>query len=316
MLKFNSILSAHENEDGGMSVSSEKLIEAVRREFANAEQILDEVKARNITAEEFFSGKKSLEVLPVRTCLKLNIKKHTTEQRPYRHTHDFYEFVCVHSGECVQELDGVTVKLKAGQCCLIVPGSVHSLSRSGDGDIIIKLDLPVSLFNAADGCLLIKENPPHTRANIFSMSEDVKWCVLKLLEESVVTDDCTAVAEEGLLKVFIAGLCRGGAVSGGLLAEVENYVYSDIGGASLEGFARAYGYAPAYASRLISAKTQKTFSEILRECRLTEAKNLLAKGKAVEEAATACGYSSISGFYRQFCARYGITPAEYARMFR
>lgn len=98
--------------------------------------------------------------------------------------------------------------------------------------------------------------------------------------------------------------------------EVENYVCSDFSVATLQGFAAVYGYAPAYASRLIGAETGRSFSQIARSCRLKEARRLLAAGVSAEETASRVGYGSLSGFYRQFCAAYGMTPAGYAQLFR
>ena len=116
--------------------------------------------------------------------------------------------------------------------------------------------------------------------------------------------------------MFVIGLARGAHVSAGLLAEVENYVCSDFSTATLQGFAAVYGYAPAYASRLIGAETGRSFSQIARSCRLKEARRLLAAGVSAEETAARVGYGSLSGFYRQFCAAYGMTPAGYAQLFR
>ena len=308
MDSFSAMLAAHEGEDG-RALSDGAVLEAVCREFANADEIIAEVRAEGITAADFFAGRKSLRVLPVRTGHSFNIKKHTSVQRPYRHSHDFYEFICVFSGRCAQVVDGVRMTVREGQCCLIAPGRIHELARSTEEDVILKLDLPAVMFEGAGGGLL-------EGRDLFDMSGDVKICVLRLLEESFGTDGCTAAATEALLKLFVIGLARGAHVSAGLLAEVENYVCSDFSTATLQGFAAVYGYAPAYASRLIGAETGRSFSQIARSCRLKEARRLLAAGVSAEETASRVGYGSLSGFYRQFCAAYGMTPAGYAQLFR
>lgn len=89
---FADTMLGQEREDSA-AVKSQRLTEcAVLSEFANAEQILAAAKELGITAEKFFSsdGGIALPVLPVRMSDKFYIKKHTTSQRPYMHTHDFY----------------------------------------------------------------------------------------------------------------------------------------------------------------------------------------------------------------------------------
>ena len=101
---FADTMLGQEREDSA-AVKSQRLAErAVLSEFANAEQILAAAKELGITAEKFFSsdGGIALPVLPVRTSDKFYIKKHTTSQRPYMHSHDFYEVIFVSRGRLRQ----------------------------------------------------------------------------------------------------------------------------------------------------------------------------------------------------------------------
>ncbi len=65
---INNILSAHEREDEATAASEEDFIRAVRREFANADDILAAAEAVGVTAADFVSGKAflALRELPVR----------------------------------------------------------------------------------------------------------------------------------------------------------------------------------------------------------------------------------------------------------
>ena len=251
MDSFSAMLAAHEGEDG-RALSDGAVLEAVCREFANADEIIAEARAEGITAADFFAGRKSLRVLPVRTGHSFNIKKHTSVQRPYRHSHDFYEFICVFSGRCAQVVDGVRMAVREGQCSMIAPGRVHELGRSTEEDVILKLDLPAVMFEGAGGGLL-------EGRDLFDMSGDAKMCVLRLLEESFGTDGCTAAATEALLKLFVIGLARGAHVSAGLLAEVENYVCSDFPPQHCRDLPLCTGTLPPMRADLLARKRAGVF---------------------------------------------------------
>lgn len=45
--------------------------------------------------------------------------------------------------------------------------------------------------------------------------------------------------------------------------------------------------------------------------RIEQAKQLLAKGVAVKEAAAKVGYNNLNYFYRTFKSQTGLTPKEY-----
>lgn len=94
----------------------------------------------------------------------------------------------------------------------------------------------------------------------------------------------------------------------------EKFFSSD--GASLKDFACAMGYSRAYLSRLIAKETGASFSQIYSDYRLKFAAELLSDGDlSVENVAAEAGYAGLSGFYKQFYAYYGMTPAEYRKMF-
>jgi AraC-like DNA-binding protein len=75
-----------------------------------------------------------------------------------------------------------------------------------------------------------------------------------------------------------------------------------------------FGYHPAYISARLSAKTGRSFSQILTEQRMKRAVFLLAHTDlSVEEIAPLIGYADKSNFYRTFRKYYGKTPRESAK---
>ena len=155
---FKDILYEHEREDRAAIVSEEGMMNAVRKEFSNAGQLIFQARQQGFSLFDFFSGS-PLPVgmpLPVRRSQTFYIKKHTAVQRPYMHSHEFYELVYVQMGKCLQTLkDGRQTQLKKGQCCLLCPGAAHRIERADRGDVILKAVIPCGLFaRATDGILL------------------------------------------------------------------------------------------------------------------------------------------------------------------
>lgn len=149
---FNNILASHEREDSAMLLSEEALLHAVRCEFSNAETLICLAQEKDFSVSDFFSGKElpaDME-LPVRKTQSFYVKKHTAVQQPYMHSHEFYEFLYVQTGKCIQTLqNGRQTELKKGQCCLLCPGAVHRIERIGNGDVILKAVIPGELFTHA-----------------------------------------------------------------------------------------------------------------------------------------------------------------------
>ena len=92
----------------------------------------------------------------------------------------------------------------------------------------------------------------------------------------------------------------------------DDYFPNDLKQASLDHFAREYGYTPAYASRSVKRQTGKKFSELLCKYRMQRAAELLSSSDmSVEDIAFEIGYKVPSALYRQFKAHFGMTPNEY-----
>lgn len=95
-----------------------------------------------------------------------------------------------------------------------------------------------------------------------------------------------------------------------LIYSVMNYVQErfaeDIDEKAL---AKSHGISYSYLSRSFKRVTGMTFKNYLNRTRISKAKQmLLLKGCSVSEAATACGYNSISYFIEVYRRLTGTTP--------
>ena len=80
---------------------------------------------------------------------------------------------------------------------------------------------------------------------------------------------------------------------------------------SVEDLAGAVAFSRSQLHRKLKALTGESPTNLIREFRLTRAKELLEKGHGnVSEVAIEVGYSSLSYFTRSFKEAFGILPSE------
>ena len=323
---FTAILDGQEREDRSAAASEEEFAAAVRREFANGEELLAGARELHLTGRAFFAseGLENFPLLPVRTAGAFSIKKHTTSQRPYLHGQDFYELICVHGGSCAQVFgDGSALRLSEGQSCLLPPGAVHRIGRSGKGDVVLKLIIPPALFERTGGAVFAHAaaGASDTKCGVRlfkKMTAGAQYLLFRLLEEGHRADALAALCVPACLTLLFAELARGEECDGAEAEELlRAYFEEDARDASLEGFARRLHYSANYAGRMLRARTGKSFSEHAALFRLRAGAKLLAQTDLpVEKVAAEAGYANASGFYKRFCAAYGMTPGEYRKLFR
>ena len=310
---FQDILLVHESEDNAMIRSEENMVNAVLVEFSNAEKLIAQAREKNFSLSDFFSGARlpaDME-LPVRKTQTFYVKKHTAVQRPYMHSHEFYELIYVQTGACLQTLqNGSCVKLQKGQCCLLRPGEAHRIERVGSGDVILKAVIPHELFirSAYDISL------PEEGVIVFRrMSLFVEYLFIRLLRESHIKGVYNKPAVSALLSLLLCELARGQAQNESMPVHFfGDYFKTELKQASLTHFAKKYGYTPAYASRFIKKQTGKKFSRLLSEYRLQRAAELLSSSDmSIEDIAFEIGYKVPSSLYKHFNAHFGMTPNEY-----
>lgn len=310
---FKDILYEHEREDRAAIGSEEGMMNAVRKEFSNAGQLIFQARQQGFSLSDFFSGSPlpAGMPLPVRRSQTFYIKKHTAVQRPYMHSHEFYELVYVQTGKCLQTLkDGRQTQLKKGQCCLLRPGAAHRIERADRGDVILKAVIPCGLFARSTDDIPL---PNHEIIMFERTSGFAEHLLIRLLRESRLRDACHGSATRALLSLLFCELARGQTeCSADAERFYDEYFQTQLKRASLAHFAGTYGYTPAYASRLVRRQTGRKFSELLSEYRLQRAAELLSStDMSVEDIALEIGYKVPSALYKHFGARFGMTPSQY-----
>lgn len=310
---FQEILFKHEAEDDATVRSEEAAMSAVREEFANAENLIFQARERGFSLADFFSGASlpfDME-LPVRRSRSFYVKKHTSVQMPYMHSHEFFELIYVQTGKCVQTFqDGSRLELQKGQCCLFRPGKAHRIERIGSGDVVLKAVIPSDLFVRVVCGISLPEND---LVAFEQMSLFAEYLFVRLLREDHLRGMYGSTAIRALLSLLFCELARGGERPVTTLSRFcEDYFKTELKQASLTHFAKRYGYTPSYASRLVKRQTGNKFSELMSRARLQRAAELLSSSDmSVEDIAFEIGYKVPSALYRHFGAHFGMTPNEY-----
>ena len=96
------------------------------------------------------------------------------------------------------------------------------------------------------------------------------------------------------------------------LSGILAYISQNKQEVTLSSVAEHFHYHPKYLSSLIKKYTNKSFSEIVQEAKLQEARYYLeTTDMSVDEIALAVGYYDRSYFNRTFKRSFNMSPASY-----
>ncbi|HAL74584.1 MAG TPA: hypothetical protein DCM45_05755 [Clostridiales bacterium] len=203
-------------------------------------------------------------------------------QRPV-HRHDFFEICHVYAGCCELMLDGKFFRLTQGNFCIIAPESPHTFRLNPD-DLVINILIRRSTFYAVFAGLM-------TLLLISTLRKGTDTAQLQQLSSGrPVSFD-----PEPLLKYLRQN-------------------YRDV---SLSSLAAAFHYSEPYLCRIIQKLTGQTFTELLHEIRLQNARDLLISTDfKIADIAVMVGYRSGDYFSRLFRHQSGMSPSRFRELHR
>ena len=256
------------------------------------------------------------------------------EKEPIMHRHEFFELVYVYRGSFISRMKEETIQLQAGEFLLISPGMLHAPMIEKREDIVFNI-----LFNEPFMRMLLSyDKSSEYLLKYFSnclcgtmgssqylyfqdISEETRQLADMLIDEYAQDEACTQNVAQCLMAALMLSLMReyDGKVS--ILdskrvteAEILSYIYNHYATITLQDAADHFSYSPAYLSRLIRQVTGESFLELVKNCRLTEAKKLLTQTTlSVEEIAWTVGFQNISSFCRFFQQNLSRSPSQYRR---
>lgn len=248
------------------------------------------------------------------------IVRSVTLDRSYpTHCHDFFEIEIITDGEAVQNLNGRAYELKKGSAYILKPTDFHS----------IEIKKPLKLYNIMFDEVMLSGS---SILDCFTAPEE--YCaVIEEEEFNIMLSNVTAllyeeecdfpmksIMKKNLLECIMISIIRKSAVPKGdsndiplrrALSYINNNYKNNL---SLNSSAKAMGFTPAYFSNWFHKSTGKTYTEYINSLRLTEAKRLLLTTTySITEICFASGFSSLSGFLKEFKKQYGITPSAFRK---
>ncbi len=317
--RFEQILQKQEIEDD-VSVEKEAVLMAkFQQEYVNYEEILHHIATLNLTPKDALSlalDDKNYDflgsVVPIRREDDFAIRKHTSSQVPYWHSHIFYELIFVLKGSCVQTIDKDLTKMeiKSGQACLILPPTKHNLEKIKKDEIIFKFHIPAHIFNACYPAEIDASKPYIFYGNT---TELAKSYVVKLLDEYHNKNKFSQVAINNYLSLLFIELERPKVeYDDDLIVALNKYLEVNYRMATLSEFAKTVGYNAVYVGKVVKRVTGQSFSTILGAYKLKAVVALLVDtDMTIADIAIEVGYVNTTGLYKSFRKAFGVTPLEY-----
>ena len=253
--------------------------------------------------------------------------------------HDFWELSYVDRGSIVEQQDGESYLIKAGEMLLCKPNAMHSCQAWQNSRASV-VDVEFSL----EGCL-----PENFESRILILSEEEKHCMETIVREASETYadfDSALPAAASLEKLSTAPFgseqilcnrleelliyaCRSErnvhkscrllsadppGDSGQLSEWVRAYIQTHYGRKlTLAQIADAHAVSVTQLKRVFRQQTGQTVMEFLSGVRIREAKRLLREGAcSISQIAEQTGFGDVHYFSAVFRKQTGMTATEYA----
>jgi AraC family transcriptional regulator len=225
-------------------------------------------------------------------------------QRIERHEHE-EPYVCVVVRGAYRERSSEGERDCRTGAVLIHPAGVSHSDRFGNAESRL---LMLAITPQWDRCAF-------TRPAMFD-SGPARQIGARIHDEVASADDVTAVAIEGLLLELIALSHRAGRESrapGWLLRARERIDDSLPRRCSIRDLSFEAGVHPSHFARVFRSHLGGSVADYVRERRVIVAKQSIAAGETLADAALAAGFSDQSELTRAFRRVTGTTPARFRR---
>lgn len=279
------------------------------------------------TAKQYSVYKKERVIRPIRTAV---------DQAIGLHRHSAMEILCVLRGEATLVTEEGTKRIAENSFSMMAPDTDHdvlpsygavvitfalsqqviedTLYRMLEQDSVISRFFRDSMAREQAGCLIIEDVYPekvlpflrgimaeHYREREYS--DSVKEAYLTLLLTHLLR-------YSGNYQRFEQEERRGTAP----LLAILKFIQANYRTTSMKELAAHFHYEPGYLGKLIKKATGKTYTAIVGELRIEEAKRLLLEtALSVEEVGEQAGFDSPVHFSRSFKGATGMPPSQYRK---
>ena len=240
------------------------------------------------------------------------------------HRHDFVELVFVFSGTCTHTVEGQSFQQGAGSFTIVNSFTSHELVAAPDC-LCLTTKVRMDTFREFH----IPNLPLLAVPVCFDCGDDafMRDMLLTIYEqqtnEACYHDEIVSLLLQSVLiycmqnfRDTVKFLDAGTRLEGRML-EIMNYMFENYQNVTLRGLAHHFGYSEPYLCKLFREESGSTFTQILRDFKLKQAKKLLqTTDQKLNEICDTIGYSDTTQFIRDFKQQYGNSPAKYRKAFQ
>lgn len=250
------------------------------------------------------------------------------------HTHNCFELVYVHSGNCHQHFANHGIELSEGEFCLLNMNIRHGIAIDDDSSIIFNILIDKQIlaksffFLLADNDVLSSffmnstYNAKNHEQYIYfeqNTSSNARLFIEKLICEYFQNSPGCHGAIQAYLSLTFTELLRNHvfhieSISSKelLFSSVMAYVNEHLNTVTLQELAAHFHYHPNYLSNLFRLHTAKTFSCVVNDLKFFKATAYLKEtDMPINHLVDMLGFYDRSYFNREFKKRYGVSPKEY-----
>ena len=280
----------------------------------------------------------------------VTVRRHSRFIEFPEHKHNYIEIVYVCAGEIIHYIDGKELVMQPGDLLLMNQHVKHSVKRAELGDIGINFialpeffDIPIQMMRSqnviADYLLgTLRQDYTVPQYLLFELRGErqienlMENMIASMVKEPTIKDTIvkeTMVKEsvnEDIINQYSMGLVflyllnhvdklahnSSQSYEDVVIQATLKYIDTQYRTAVLSHIAQDFNQSLSSVSRMIKKNTGYTFVELLMRKRFQKALMFLIETELpVEKIAANVGYENQSYFYRQFKARYGMTPSQY-----
>jgi len=263
-----------------------------------------------------------------------------------QHIHDYgyrqqpaynlFAVTYVFSGTCSLQFGDKQALLKEGDLCIVTPWLSHAIHTSPDSfafEVLINADS----FNVIFNDFLTTHSSLSDFFQNAILRKEQNYCVIygekddrellsylqSLAHECAVGEVYTNTCAVSLMKLFLGRAFRKYGATMEVhqsnvhkrkldADSVSGYIRSNYLSVTLEQAAEYFHYNKSYLSRFIRSCFGKTFTDLVTELRLDQAREYLrGTAKSISDIAMLTGYASTDHFSRMFRKYTGVSPGTY-----
>ena len=268
------------------------------------------------------------------------IHPHLSWFPPIWHIDHFFVVQLVLRGSMTTYIGDRALQLRAGNVCIIAPGTRHAISCFSDA-CTVKILIRSSTFERAFFGILRDTEGPLTdffMRTLYSTSPhpylyfdgapdgELTQLLERLLREAASHRAYHAQMLNAYMQQFFITLLRNheqdlslpefaGTAHMDELLFLLRYIQEHAASVTLSELSRLFNYSERQIQRVLKKSTGKSFTEITQSIRMEEAARLLRRTRdPVSKIAQELGYANLGNFRKLFRKRYGMSPAEYRRV--